>query len=35
MNTVPSKRQAMKPIKFFEGIRNRGNGALIRSTAIL
>jgi len=35
MKIVPSKRQVLKPIKLLEGIRNGGNGALIRSTAIL
>ena len=32
---VPSKGQMPKPIKLLEGIENGGNGALIRSTAIL
>jgi len=32
---VPSKRQVPKPIKSLEGIRNGGNGALVRNTAIL
>jgi len=35
MPSVPSNRQVLKPIKLLEGIRNGGNGALVRSTAIL
>jgi len=35
MKIVPSKCQVPKPIKLLEGIGNGGNGALIRSTAIL
>jgi len=35
MRIVPCKRQVPKPIKLLEGIRNEGNGALIRSAAIL
>jgi len=31
---VPSKRQVLKPIKVIEGIKNSGNGALIRCTAV-
>ena len=35
MKIVHSKRQVPRPIKLIEGIGNRGNGALIRSTTIL
>jgi len=35
MKIVPSKCQTPKPIKLLKGIGNRGNGALIQSTAIL